>query len=75
MLINTLPPVAHTFPDGVIFTWRINKDANHQDDGSVVGTASNGFENFLVFKDRTRILFNTRDGFACTTVYFATASI
>lgn len=38
--------------------------------GAQVGTASNGFENFVVFKDNDKFMFTNADGFQCSKIYF-----
>ncbi|CAM1511765.1 Fc.00g092780.m01.CDS01 [Cosmosporella sp. VM-42] len=59
-----------TFRSGVTFSWTINGDARDQGDFSDVGSAANGFESFIIKKDREHTLFRSGDGFDCKTVYF-----
>jgi len=58
-----------TFSTGVTFSWNIEKNAQDQPNFSKVGTGSNGFRNFNIFKDDKHPMF-TENGFGCDSIYY-----
>lgn len=63
--------IGATFSSNVTVVWQIDLDAQSKNFEDVVGTATNGFQDFTVHKDSNRFLVRNNDGFDCFCVYFA----
>ncbi|KAI1640729.1 hypothetical protein F4809DRAFT_350434 [Biscogniauxia mediterranea] len=55
---------------GVSFSWNIESNAQSQATYSQVGTGSNGFHNFNIFKDDQHTMWS-QNGQNCKSVYYA----
>jgi len=58
-----------TFPDGNVFTWSINANAQAQAFGTQVGTAKNNFQTYSIFKDDQHVVYS-KDGLNYKTIYW-----
>ncbi|PMD45889.1 PR-1-like protein [Hyaloscypha variabilis F] len=58
-----------TFPDGNVFTWSINADAQAQAFGTQVGTAKNNYQSYTIFKDDQHIVYS-ENGLNYKTIYW-----
>ncbi|KAH7342490.1 hypothetical protein BKA65DRAFT_595607 [Rhexocercosporidium sp. MPI-PUGE-AT-0058] len=61
-----------TFPGtGTTFTWNIRSDAQNQKDYTQVGTGSNGFHGFNIFKDDKHVMYSDGNGNRCSSIYYS----
>ncbi|KAG4438389.1 hypothetical protein IFR05_006151 [Cadophora sp. M221] len=61
-----------TFPGtGTTFTWSLRSDAQQQKDYTQVGTGSNGFHGFNIFKDDKHVMYSDGNGNRCSSIYYS----
>ncbi|KAH8896152.1 hypothetical protein GQ53DRAFT_619679, partial [Thozetella sp. PMI_491] len=54
---------------GVTFSWHIDSDAQGRPDYTKVGSGSNGFHEFAIFKDDKHIMWQLQ-GQTCRSIYY-----
>ncbi|KAK0125690.1 hypothetical protein ONS95_000308 [Cadophora gregata] len=60
-----------TFPGtGTTFTWNIQSNAQSQANFVQVGTGSNGFHGFNIFKDDKHVMYTDGNGNQCKSIYY-----
>ncbi|KAF2138229.1 uncharacterized protein K452DRAFT_311597 [Aplosporella prunicola CBS 121167] len=60
-----------TFGTNVAFSWNINANAQQQANYARVGSGSNNFRSFSVFKDDQHVMYSDLDGRQCRSIYYA----
>lgn len=68
---NSTRMVEAVFSSNVVVTWQIELDAPSKNENDMVGTASNGFQDFTVHKGSAKFIFRNNDGFDCFAIYYA----
>ncbi|KUJ17986.1 uncharacterized protein LY89DRAFT_732688 [Mollisia scopiformis] len=59
------------FDTGTTLTWNIESNAQSQPNFAQVGTGSNGFHNFNIFKDDKHTMFTDGNKNQCNSIYYA----
>lgn len=60
-----------TFSTGTTFSWNVRGDAQQKPDYTQVGSGSNGFRNFNIFKDDKHLMYIDGSGNRCTSIYYS----
>ncbi|KUJ09212.1 uncharacterized protein LY89DRAFT_788118 [Mollisia scopiformis] len=59
-----------TFSTGTTFTWNIEAYAQSEPDYTEVGTGTNTYHNFDIYKDDQHVMYYDGNGYACKSIYY-----
>lgn len=71
-LLSMLTLMLVTFDSGVTVSWTLDPNVLHRDlsDNEYAGTATNGYEDFTLYKSPDGVLYTTNNGWICSAVYY-----